>query len=190
MPRRYAPRNDVSVSLRYNVPPVYLIGLMGVELAHSDSDTWTNRYISEYTFMETTSHELQDETIIIIFAELARFSKTLEECGNDLERMLYVIKNMGYLKNQPDSLRHEIFTRIFRACEIAMFDEGKRIQYDKDMYDEKRRMGELMTAEMIGLEKGREEAKLEDAAKLKQLGVAVEIISQATGLSVETIEKL
>ena len=83
-----------------------------------------------------------------------------------------------------------------------MFDEGKRIQYDKDMYDEKRRMGELVTAEMIGLEKGREkgreegreegqeEAKLEDAAKLKQLGVAVEIISQATGLSVEAIEKL
>ena len=174
----------------YNVPPVYLIGLMGVELAHSYSETWTNRYISEYTFMETTSHELQDETIIIISAELARFSKALEECGNDLERMLYVIKNMGNLKNQPDSLRYEIFTRIFRACEIAMFDEGKRIQYDKDMYDEKRRMGELVTAEMIGLEKGREEAKLEDAAKLKQLGVAVEIISQATGLSVEAIEKL
>ena len=168
--------------------------------------------------METTSHELQDETIIIIFAELARFSKTLEECGNDLERMLYVIKNMGNLRNQPESLRHEIFSRIFRACEIAKFDEGKRIQYDKDMYDEKRRLGELKTAEMIGLEKGRqegleqglekgrEEGRQEgreeglaagrdetnsaNAAKLKQLGVAVEIISQATGLPVETIGKL
>ena len=91
-----------------------------------------------------------------------------------------------------------------------MFDEGKRIQYDRDMYDEKRRMGELKTAEMIGLEKGlekgreegreegmavgvekgREEGKLEAAAEFKQLGVSVEIISQATGLSVEAIEKL
>lgn len=61
--------------------------------------------------MEMVSHELQDETIIILFAELARFSKTLEECGNDLERMLYVIMNMGNLKNQPDSLRHEIFNK-------------------------------------------------------------------------------
>ena len=144
--------------------------------------------------METVSHELQDETIIIIFAELARFSKALEECGNDLERMLYVIRNMGNLKNQPDSLKHEIFTRIFRACEIAQFDKDKRIQYDQDMYDERRRIGELKTAEMIGLEKGREEgreeANMSNAAKLKQLGVDVEIISQATGLSVETIEKL
>jgi predicted transposase/invertase (TIGR01784 family) len=178
----------------YDVPPVYLIGLMGVELTHSTSETWKDRYISEYTFMETVSHELQDETIIIIFAELARFCKTLEECCSDLDRMLYVIRNMGNLKNQPESLKHEIFTRIFRACEIAKFDEDKRIQYDQDMYDERRRIGELKTAEMIGLERGREEgreeAKLESAAKFKQLGVAVEIISQATGLPVETIEKL
>ena len=144
--------------------------------------------------METVSHELQDETIIIIFAELARFCKTLEECCSDLERMLYVIRNMGNLKNQPDSLKHEIFTRIFRACEIAKFDEDKRIQYDQDMYDERRRIGELKTAEMIGLERGREEgreeANMANAAKLKQLGVDVEIISQATGLDVEIVKEL
>ena len=79
----------------YDVPPVYLIGLMGGELAHYTSETWTNRYISEYTFMETTSHELRDETIIIISAELARFCKTLEECGNDLERMLQNIHRLS-----------------------------------------------------------------------------------------------
>ena len=42
-----------------------------------------------------------------------------------------------------------------------------------------------------GLSKGREEAhqeKLRTAANLKQLGVSVEIIAQATGLSVEEIE--
>lgn len=182
----------------YNVPPVYLIGLMGTELSHGTSETWEDRYISEYTFMETTSHELQSETIIIIFAELARFSKSLETCGNDLEKMLYVLKNMGNLRNQPESLKHEIFTRIFRACEIAMFNEDKRIQYDRDMYDEKRRMGELKTAEMIGLEKGRvegreegrEEATLEAAMRFKKLGVAVEIISQATGLTADVIDRL
>ena len=38
--------------------------------------------------------------------------------------------------------------------------------------------------------RGREEAKLEDAAKFKQLGVSVDIIAQATGLPMETIEKL
>ena len=41
-----------------------------------------------------------------------------------------------------------------------------------------------------GLLKGREEEKRENARNLKKLGVAVDIISQATGLSKEEIEKL
>ena len=41
-----------------------------------------------------------------------------------------------------------------------------------------------------GREKGREEARLESARKFKQLGVAAEIIAEATGLSVEEVCKL
>jgi len=41
-----------------------------------------------------------------------------------------------------------------------------------------------------GLLKGREEEKRENARNLKNLGIAIEIISQATGLSQEEIESL
>ena len=41
-----------------------------------------------------------------------------------------------------------------------------------------------------GREEGREEARLESAWKFKQLGVAAEIIAEATGLSIEEICKL
>ena len=137
---------------------------------------------------------MQDETIFIIFAELARFDRELGECENDLERMLYVIKNGWRLQNQPVELRKEIFKRLLDACEIAAFDEEKRIQYDRDMYDERRRNGELATAKRLGreegLEQGREEAKLEAAKKLKELGVDIETIVQATGLSVDVVEGL
>lgn len=113
---------------------------------------------------------------------------------NDIERMLYVIKNGWRLQNQPAELRNEIFTHLLEACEITEFDKEKRIQYDKDMYDERKRNGELAAAKMIGLEKGRaegrKEAKLEDALKFKQLGVSAEIISKATGLPLEVIEDL
>ena len=77
----------------YDVAPVYLIGLMGTEIRHYDETLWEQKYISEYTFREKETNELQDETIFIIFAELARFDKELAECENDLEKMLYIIKN-------------------------------------------------------------------------------------------------
>ena len=41
-----------------------------------------------------------------------------------------------------------------------------------------------------GVEQGRSEEKMGNASNLKKLGVPVEVISQATGLSKEVIEKL
>ena len=52
----------------YDVPPVYLIGLMGVDINHPDKEYWKDRYISEYTFREKECHDLLDETIVIIYS--------------------------------------------------------------------------------------------------------------------------
>ena len=126
------------------------------------------------------------ETIVIIFAELANFVKPLEDCVSERDKMLYLLKNIGRMMDQPAWLQHEIYTRIFKACEIAGFTEDKLINYEQEMYDERRLNSELRSARNLG----REEAKLEDARRLKELGVGVDIISQATGLSQETIESL
>lgn len=182
----------------YDVPPVYLIGLMGTDVCHQDDELWDNEFVSEYTFREKRTHDLLDETISIIFVEMARFSKEVKECTSDVDRMIYVLKNMGRLHNQPVALQKEIYSRIFEACEIAMFDEAKRIQYDKDMYDERRHNGELKAAEKIGLEKGREEGiaagmekgKREIASRLISMGMADDDIIIATGLSADELADL
>ena len=107
---------------------------------------------------------------------------------------------------QPAWLRKEVFNRILKGCEIAGFNEEKRKIYEQEMNDEKRRNSQLKTAAMMGREEGRlegraegreegraegvHEAKLEAAKNLKSLGVSEEIISQATGLPIETIQNL
>jgi len=55
---------------------------------------------------------------------------------------------------------------------VDAFDEGK------------------LEGEQIGIEKGKIEGKIETAKQFKLLGVALEIIMQATGLSEEEIKKL
>ena len=109
---------------------------------------------------------------------------------SERDKMLYLLKNIGRMMDQPAWLQHEVYTRIFKACEIAGFTEDKLINYEQEMYDERRLNSELRSARNLGRDEGREEAKLEDARRLKELGVGVDIISQATGLSVETIESL
>ena len=174
----------------YNVPPVYLIGLMDVNISHPDKEFWKDRYISEYTFREKESHDLLAETIVIIFAEMAKFSKTEEECLTETDQMLYVLKNIGRLMERPAWLQKEVFDRIFRGCEIAGFNEEKRIIYEQEMYDEKRRNSELKTAIRMGREEGINEAKLETAKNLKARGIADDIIAECTGLPLETIQSL
>ena len=135
--------------------------------------------MSEYTFREKLTNESLDDTIFIIFAELRRFRKQLCECVNDLEKMLFIIKNGWRLENQPQELHDEIFTRLFSACDIPRFDEAKRIQYEKDMFDERRYNGEIAAAR----KEGREEGKLTAARNLLKLGVDLQTIVQATGLT-------
>ena len=186
----------------YDVPPVYLIGLMGVEIEHPDKEYWKDRFISEYTFREKGSHDLLDETIVIIFAELAKFCKTEDECQTKLDRMLYLLKNSGTLSVPPKWTIQEEYTEFLDACEIDAFDEEKRYNYDKDMYDEKRRKGELAAAIEQGVEQGIEQGiaigydkghaqGVEQVAKnMLAAGLPYEQISQFTGLDLDTIQHL
>ena len=133
---------------------------------------------------------MPDDTIFIIFAELRRFNKELSGCGNDLEKMLYVIKNGWRLQNQPPELQDEVFARLLDACDIPRFSEDKRIKYDKDMYDERRRNGELAAAREEGIEEGMEKGIVNVARQMKQMGLPDNTIAEATGLSLKDIESL
>lgn len=135
-----------------------------------------------------------DETIFIIFAELARFRKRCEECETDIDRMMFILKNMGNLKNRPEWLQREIYTKIFETCEIARFDENKRIKYEQDMYDQRRLNGELAFARNKGIEegmvKGREEGIKATAMKMLELSIPLDVISSVTGLTEDQINGL
>lgn len=176
----------------YDVPPVYLIGLMGTEIAHPDKEFWKDRYVSEYTFREKQSHDLLDETIVIIFAELAKFCKTEAECVTDTDKMLFVLKNIGRMTDQPQWLQNEIFSRVFEACEIAGFTEEKRIRYEKDMMDEKRLKGQYAAYRKMGREEGREEGEIigRDNAirKMSAAGMSPEQICSILEIDVKEIE--
>ena len=170
----------------YDVPPVYLIGLMGIEVKHECPDLWSGRYVSEYTFREKFTNELLDDTIFIIFAELRRFRKQLYECENDLEKMLYIIKNGWRLDNQPQELQDEIFTRLFNACDIPRFDEEKRIQYDKDMFDERRYNGEISAARNEGCKAGKSDVY----RKMLDKGIPKETVAEIAGVTVLALDEL
>ena len=186
----------------YDVPPVYLIGLMGVDIPHPDEEYWRDRYVSEYTFREKSCHDLLDETIFIIFAELTRFHKAEDECVTLQDRLLYLLKNSGKMRTPPKWGTEKPCKDLLDAFEIEDFSKQKREQYDKDMYDEKRRNGELAAARndgraeghaeghAEGLAEGLAEAQTEIAKRMLAAGMSVEQIVQFTGLDFDAVMNL
>ena len=195
--------NSRSGDRHYDIPPVYLIGILARDPGfYRSGSEWDGRYISEYTFREKDTGEIPDETIFTIFVELNRFRKELRDCGTFVEQWCYALKRVGTLDSLPEELRTDVFERLFRACEIAKFDRDTKLIYEKDMITERDYDNIIYTAKVEGRTegkaeglaegeaKGRAEGKTDVARAMKAKGLETSLISELTGLSVEEIQRL
>ena len=161
---------------------------------------------------------LPEETILINFVELDRFTKGLEESVGIVEKWCYALKHMWKLHGLPDGLRQTVFERLFEACEIARFSPDKRLRYEKEMITERDYRNILETAREDGFAegkakglaegeakglaegeakgladgeaKGRAEEKVSIARAMLASGMEHSLISSLTGLPEEEIKKL
>ena len=101
-----------------------------------------------------------------------------------------------YLVHRRDSFRagralqNRVFDRLFEAAEIAKFTKTELSEYWDSLKNFRDWYSVISTAEKKGREEGLKEANLNNARNLKKLGVAVDIISQATGLTPEEVEQI
>lgn len=139
--------------------------------------TFLFAFHSNYTFLERRTHELLCETISITFVEWC-----------------YVLKHIGNLDGRPDGLGQRVFERFFEACEIARFDGNKKLSYEREMITERDWMAikEFARKEgrAEGIEEGAMEAKTQIARNLLRMGMSVQDVTEATGLSSSQIESL
>lgn len=181
----------------FDLKPVTVVAILNFMFDH-DEDWPSGRYHSSYRLREDCTGEIMTDVLRYVFLELGRFKKRIWELETQFDKWMYLLKHIHEMVEIPEVFRTPEFKRLFLLAKIGNFTPEEYKEYQKsldnmsDYYNiidsaEKRARAEGI---LEGEIRGREEAKLEDAAKLKQLGVSVEIISLATGLSVENIEKL
>ena len=125
--------------------------------------------------------------------ETARFTKALEACESHCDYLLYWFLNgWKYDVNGIPEVLKDIpeVKQLSAACEIAAFSPAKRTLYNRSVMKEQDVINQLYYAKKKGLAEGREEKSLEIAKKMLGMGLSVEQITEATGLSEEEIIKL
>ena len=125
-----------------------------------------------------------------IFIELPNFNKEEDECENDFERWIYILKHMDTLDRMPFKARKAVFERLEKLASKANMTQEERMQYEEEWKVYNDYFNTLDFAEQKGMQKGKQKGIRETARKLKELGVDDDIIIKSTGISKEEIEKL
>ena len=198
---------ELSDGVRYKgLRPVYVVSFLNYRLRHDDESLWdTDHFISYWRFTEKRTGMVADQTISVIFVEMTLFTKTLEECVTEFDRLFYIFRNSGGFQRIPEWIEEAggISRRLAEACEVAAFDKEKKLKYEIDKMNEwdiqaqkeyavRKGLEEglqkgLREGREEGLEQGREEARLSIARKLFEAGTPVDVIVNCTGVDDGTI---
>ena len=213
---------ELSDGVRYKgLRPVYVVSFLNYRLRHDDESLWdTDHFISNWRFTEKRTGMVADQTISVIFVEMALFTKTLEECVTESDRLFYIFRNSGGFQKIPEWIEEAggISRRLAEACEVAAFDKEKKLKYEIDKMNERDILAQRVFAERKGFEKGYAdgeakgiadgmaqgmaqgmaegkaegitEGKTEVAKAMLEIGMPIGQILQLTGLTEEQIGAL
>ena len=138
----------------------------------------------------------------LIYLQMPCFTKEAEACENHFERWIYILKNMEILDRMPWAAQNAVFQRLAEVAEVSKLSKEDRLAYDhalkryRDTYNamtgaEQKGLAEgLAKGRAEGRAEGIEEAKRENALRMKAKGYLVEDIAEITGLDAETINSL
>ena len=194
---------------RYDIKSVYLVAFLNFKI-----DDIGTKFRTDAVLMDRESKEVFSNDIRMIYLQLPYFDKLADECENDFERWIYVLKNMEALNRMPFAAKDSVFAKIAQIADISALSKEERMKYDegirkyrdticvmdyaiekglKEGFDKgmAKGMAEGMAKGMAeGMAEGIAKATIANALSLKKNGVPVEIIANSLGLSIDEVRKL
>lgn len=186
----------------YNFDPVYMVIITDFNMR-----PFERQLVNEVVLMERRTHVVFTEDVRMYYLSLECVNSEWEKCESEIERQLYLIKNMEKLNKQSKPYLSGEYKEIFRASELASMKKEDIVAYSDSIYKEMEMaetleynkeiaraegMAQGITKGMAqgiakGIAKGIAQGQKTVALNLLRLGVDIETISKATGLSAEDI---
>ena len=144
------------------------------------------------------------------FLQLPLFKKEANECENQVERWIYLLKNMETLSRLPWAAQSAVFKKLESITNVGAMPRVERLKYDEALKKYRDTISVLEGARMEGykegleigykegwgigykegLEIGYKEDTIAIARKMKAYGVAWDMIAEITGLTIDEVKDL
>ena len=175
----------------YELKAVYIIGILNFTFNDTDGDYFHH----EVKLVDLYTHKVFYDKLTFIYLEMPKFNKKEDELESMFDKWLFVLRNLSSLFERPRALQNRVFDRLFEAAEIAKFNPKELGEYWESLKNF-RDWYSVMSTQLKkgreeglkeGLEQGLKEECFKNAKKMKQAGIAFDVIAQVTGLSIGEI---
>ena len=168
----------------YKLKHVYIVALLNYDMSDpAFSDDTINHDIG---LLDKQTHRVFNDKLTFKYVEISKFNKRIEELKTNYDKWLFVLQNLSRLDCQPEYLKTAVFNRLFAEAEIAKFTRAELREYEDSLKAYRDIKNSLDGAE----EKGERKKAIEIAKNLLEMGMPIDNIMKATGLSLEEIAKL
>ena len=146
----------------YKLSAVYVVAVMDFNL---DMDGVHDGCLHHVKLVELESNKVFHDKLTFVYLEMPKFTKKLEELDDNIDKWLYVLKNISKLQDLPEKLQNRIFEKLFKVAEIAKYTHDEWIAYQLSLKDYRDNKAAIQTA----IEDGRKEERKIQEAKIKQI---------------------
>ena len=131
------------------------------------------------------------------YMQLPLFNKEADECENEFERWIFVLKNMETLTRLPWAAQNAVFKKLEDIADVAALSRQERMKYDEGLRKYRDTISVLQGAREDGyaegmaqgieqgIEQGEQKKALAIAEKMKAMGLSSKDILEATGISLD-----
>ena len=176
-----ARQGEKGTTWKYEVKAVYGVFFMNFHLEQG-----VEAMRRDIILANKETHKLFSDKMRFIFLELPSFKKEEEECYNDFERWIYVLKNMETLNRLPFKAQKSVFKKLEQIVDIASMSKADRIKYDESIKKYRDTLA-VMSGQWL---EGKAEGIQEVAKNMKAMKMSDKQIAAATGLSEKVIKSL
>ncbi|ELA09796.1 hypothetical protein MOMA_05320 [Moraxella macacae 0408225] len=181
----------------YQLKAVYCISIL--DFCFND----TNKQVIHKVQLKDQNNQIFYDKLTLIYFEMPKFDKGENELTTNLDKWLFYLKNLKDLQMIPQVFDgNEVFEQAFEQAKIANMNREEWMRYELSLKTYRDNMATQEYAKQVawedglnqgieqGMEKGIKKGILQTAQKLKNLGLPIQMIIQATGLDKNSIEKL
>ena len=202
-----------SGALKYDVRAVVVCCIASYKVPHKEAIP-EGKVFFHYQMLEQQTHEVFDgDKLNICFLELRRFDNYLDKDADLRKQWCWIFNNLAIFVERPEHLDPS-FDAIIKDAETRKLSTEQKIQYMEALHLNERERTVVYEGGYIigkedglaeglerglqqgreeGLQQGREEkaeAIAQVARNMLSMGLAVDVVAQATGLTKEQLEAL